>query len=51
MKTSNCWVFTLLTDQVQKRLKSWILELNFVSDLAQVDEAKYTASYNIFSSK
>ena len=39
LKTSNCWVFILLTDQVQKRLKSWILELNFVCDLAQVDEA------------
>ena len=42
--------FVYLQIKSKTRLKSWIWGLNFVSDMAQVGEAKYIASFNNFSS-
>ena len=50
-KKSNLESSPYLQIKSKTRLKYWISELNFVSDLAQVREAKYIASWNIFSSK
>ena len=38
-------------NQVQNTFKIWNLGLNYVSDLAQVEEARYITSCKIFSSE
>ena len=45
MKKINCLVFSLLKDQVQTMFKILNLGINFVSNLAQVGEARYIAWY------
>ena len=49
LKQSNPWDFLYLQIKFKTRLKFWMWGLNFVSDLAQVEEVKYIASCNIFS--
>ena len=49
MKKSNGESSLCLQIKYKTRLKSWIWGLNFVSDLAQVGEARYIASCNILS--